>query len=294
MRKLFIGKNVIVTGGASGIGASIMNELLELGASVIVIDRSAMSNCKDYIRADLSRYEEAERAFGEAFKKFEKVDYVINSCGIFMGGEIRDTLMKNWHTVIDNNVYSVAHSSQIAYRKMIEQGNGHIVNIASMAGLVPIPAMGVYGASEEKIAGSKAAQTANAVAIAKAVGDIYGQDAQNAITAPFVEHIAQSNNYAAAVKTGDMAAQESSLKALRAELRKVADVFHSVIPSLSSDTLYDALSAHEDLLNMAAVEYQNGNYEKAYSLENDALVQISGGADALTTGIIASKPELFK
>jgi hypothetical protein len=152
----------------------------------------------------------------------------------------------------------------------------------------------VDGASEGKIAGAKAAQTANAVAIATAVGSVYGQGAQDAITPPFVEHIAQSNNYATAVKNGDMAAQETSLTALRAELRKVADVFHSVIPSLSSDTLYEALSAHEDLLNKAAVEYQAGNYEKAYELENEALVQISGGADALTTGIIASKPEMFK
>jgi hypothetical protein len=150
------------------------------------------------------------------------------------------------------------------------------------------------GASEQKLAGAKAAQTANAVAIATAVGSIYGKDAQDAITTPFVEHIVQSNNYAQAVKDGNMAAQESSLAALRVELRKVANVFNSVIPSLSSDTLYAALSAHEDLLNQAAVEYQNGNFEKAYALENEALVQISGGADALTTGIIASKPDMFK
>lgn len=150
------------------------------------------------------------------------------------------------------------------------------------------------GASQEKIDGAKAAQTANAVAIATAVGSIYGKDAQDAITPPFVEHIAQSNNYAVAVKNGDMAGQETALAALRAELRKVADIFHSVIPSVSSDTLYESLSAHEDLLNKAAVEYQNGNYEKAYELENEALVQISGGADALTTGIIASKPDMFK
>jgi hypothetical protein len=150
------------------------------------------------------------------------------------------------------------------------------------------------GSSEAKLDGAKAAQTANAVAIATAVGSIYGKDAQDAITTPFVEHIVQSNNYAVAVKDGNMAAQETSLAALRVQLRNVADVFNSAIPSLSSDSLYEALSAHEDLLNKAAVEYQNGNYEKAYELENEALVQISGGADVLTTGIIESKPEMFK
>jgi hypothetical protein len=87
--------------------------------------------------------------------------------------------------------------------------------------------------------------------------------------------------------------KESSLAALRVQLRNVADVFNSVIPSVSSDALYDALSAHEDLINQAAVEYNNGNFEKAYQLENDALVQISGGAEVLATGIIASKPDMF-
>jgi hypothetical protein len=151
----------------------------------------------------------------------------------------------------------------------------------------------VDGASADKIAGAKAAQTANAVAIATAVGSIYGDDAKTAITTPFVEHIAQSNNYAQAVADGNMAAQDSALVALRGELRKVATVFNSVIPSLPVDTLYDALSAHEDLLNQAAVEYKAGNFERAYALENEALVQISGGAEALAGGIVESKPDMF-
>ena len=151
----------------------------------------------------------------------------------------------------------------------------------------------VDGASVDKIAGAKAAQTANAVAIATTVGDIYGKEAQDAITTPFVEHITQSNNYAQAVANNDSMAQATALTALRAELRKVATIFNSVIPSVPADALYDALSAHEDLLNQAAVEYKAGNFAKAYQLENDALVQISGGAEVLATGIVESKPDMF-
>ena len=151
----------------------------------------------------------------------------------------------------------------------------------------------VDGASQQKIDGAKAAQTANAVAIATTVGDLYGDDAKTAITTPFVEHIAQSNSYAQAVADGDTMAQATALTALRAELRKVATVFNSVIPSLSTDTLYEALSAHEDLLNQAAVEYKAGNFEKAYEIENEALVQISGGAEAISGGIVESKPDMF-
>ena len=151
----------------------------------------------------------------------------------------------------------------------------------------------VDGASASKIEGAKAAQTENAVAIATTVGSVYGKEAQDAITTPFVEHITQSNNYAQAVADGDTMAQATALTALRAELRKVATVFNSVIPSVPTDALYDALSAHEDLLNQAAVEYKAGNFTKAYELENEALVQISGGAEVLTNGIVKSKPDMF-
>jgi hypothetical protein len=152
----------------------------------------------------------------------------------------------------------------------------------------------VDGVSDEKMKGAEAAQTANAVAIAKAVGGIYGEDAQTAITTPFVAHITNSNKYAMAVATDDMSAQETSLAALQANLQQVADVFHSVIPSLSSDTLYGALNAHEGLLNESIKEYKAGNFEKSYMLESDALTQISGGATALSQGIVVAKPDMFK
>jgi len=145
-----------------------------------------------------------------------------------------------------------------------------------------------------KMQASLDAQTANAVAIANAVGSVYGDEAKTAVTAPFVEHLTQSNNYAKAVHAGDAAAEATSLTALQASLRDVANVFNSVIPSLSSDTLYGALNEHETLMNKVAMAYQAGDYTMAYQLEAEALTQISGGADAIAGGIVAAKPELFK
>ena len=149
-------------------------------------------------------------------------------------------------------------------------------------------------ASDTKMQASIDAQTANAVAIADAVGSVYGEDAKKAITQPFVDHLTQSNNYAKAVLANDTAGEASSLAALQMNLREIADVFHSVIPSLSSDTLYGALNDHETLMNQVAVAYQAGDFKKAYELEAQALTQISGGADALAGGIVASKPDAFK
>ena len=149
-------------------------------------------------------------------------------------------------------------------------------------------------ASDAKMQASLDAQTANAVAIADAVGSIYGDEAKKAITTPFVDHLTQSNNYAKAVAAGDTVSEAAALTALQTNLRQVADVFNSVIPSLSSDTLYTALNDHETLMNQVATAYQAGDFMKAYELENQALTQISGGADALATGIVASKPDMFK
>jgi hypothetical protein len=148
--------------------------------------------------------------------------------------------------------------------------------------------------SDTKLQASLDAQTANAVAIAGAVGSIYGDDAKAAITTPFVDHLTQSNNYAKAVLIGDKAGEETSLAALQMNLHQIADVFHSVIPSLPSDTLYGALNDHETLMNKVAVAYQSGDYTMAYQLEDQALTQISGGADALAGGIVMAKPDMFK
>lgn len=148
-------------------------------------------------------------------------------------------------------------------------------------------------ASDAKMQASLDAQTANAVAIATAVGSIYGDAAKTAITQPFVDHLTQSNNYAKAVAANDTAGEATSLAALQVNLRQIADVFHSVIPSLSSDTLYGALNDHEALMNQVAAAYQAGDFTKAYQLEDQALTQISGGADAISQGIVDSKPDMF-
>lgn len=151
----------------------------------------------------------------------------------------------------------------------------------------------VSQAPEAKLKGSIDAQTANATAIANAVGAIYGDDAKNAITTPFVAHLTASNNYARAVQAGNENAKTASLEALQTSLREVATVFNSVIPSISVDTLYNALNEHEMLMNDIAREAQSGDYARAYELEAQALTQISAGADVLTNGIIESKPDMF-
>lgn len=154
MKNIFKDKNIIVTGGASGIGESLVTQLEVLGANVAVIDRSPKQEAGAlYIQADMADIDQATAAFEKLTHSMERIDFVINGAGIFMGGEIRDTPIENWHEVIDNNIYAIGHGAQLAYGYMTKQQSGHIINIASTAGLIPVPAMGIYGSTKYALVG---------------------------------------------------------------------------------------------------------------------------------------------
>jgi len=156
---------VIVTGGASGIGESVVKQLSLLGAKTIIVDRDnkAGNNLVEYLKprnehveyknVDMTSVSEVEKLFGDIVKKYGKVDFVFNSAGIFMAGEMRDTPIENWQKVIENNIWAVFNGSHFAYQVMLKQNKGHIVNFASAAGLFPVPIMGIYGASKFAIVG---------------------------------------------------------------------------------------------------------------------------------------------
>ncbi|HET8884457.1 MAG TPA: hypothetical protein VFM68_03225 [Candidatus Saccharimonadales bacterium] len=143
------------------------------------------------------------------------------------------------------------------------------------------------------LAASKAAQAANAGDIAAAVGSIYGEEAQAQITELFVDHIEQSNAYAAAVEAGDEAAQEAALVELREYLTDIAAFFSGAIEGLPQDTVYALLEEHETLLNDSVTAYAAGDFARSYELEREALTQVSSIGDALAKGIVNTKPDMF-
>ena len=156
---------VMITGGASGIGESVVKQLSLLGAKIIIVDRDSKAGNKlveylkpkneyvEYKNVDMTSVSEVEKLFDDIVKKYSKVDFVFNSAGIFMAGEIRDTPIENWQKVIENNIWAVYNGSHFAYQTMLKQGNGHIINFSSSAGLFPVPVMGIYGSSKFAIVG---------------------------------------------------------------------------------------------------------------------------------------------
>src|ERR1700741_923028 len=157
------GKIAFVTGGASGIGAALATKLVDGGAEVWIADRQigpaqgvaqslGTGGAKAHaIELDVRDYPSFERAVAEAVQQSGRIDYLFNNAGIGVGGEIDSYTLDDWNDVFDVNLRGVAHGIQAVYPIMIRQHSGHIVNTASMAGLVATPGQASYTATKHAV-----------------------------------------------------------------------------------------------------------------------------------------------
>lgn len=152
----------------------------------------------------------------------------------------------------------------------------------------------IDGAGQDKIQSSMVMQNVNIDAIANAIGGVYGDAVKSAVKASFIEHLTNSNKYAQAVATDNKVAEAQALTSLQVSLHKIADVFHSFIPTLTLDALYSMLNAHEIIMNQVAEEYKAGNFKRAYELESRSLQQTSESTRTLVKAIVDSNPYMFK
>ncbi len=159
------GKTAIVTGGAAGIGRALCEELGRRGCVVHVTDINedgARTVAEGIIekggsaysaRLDVKRNEEVENVIAEAADMQGRVDYMFNNAGIAVGGELRHLSLEDWRPIIDINLIGVLHGAMAAYHLMVRQGFGHIVNVASVAGLAGCPLMTPYAATKHAVVG---------------------------------------------------------------------------------------------------------------------------------------------
>jgi NAD(P)-dependent dehydrogenase (short-subunit alcohol dehydrogenase family) len=160
----FVGCVAIVTGGASGIGASISRELYRQGAHVVVADHdeaSAKLLCAKLQEGpggsatdktvDVRDSEAMSALVADTLKLYGQVDLFFNNAGILSVGEIRDLQIASWRRIIETNLFGVINGTQAAYTAMLGQGFGHIVNVASLAGLINSPLYAPYAASKAAV-----------------------------------------------------------------------------------------------------------------------------------------------
>ena len=162
---IFKGKIAIVTGGASGIGQALCLKLAERGAIVIVADINevgakavAQAISVSYGQAqpavlDVTNREAVVELVNKVVEKYGRLDYIFNNAGIGTSGYMQDINQAAWEEIMNINLWGVIYGTQAAYDVMLRQGHGHIVNTASLAGLIPVPAAVPYGMVKHGVVG---------------------------------------------------------------------------------------------------------------------------------------------
>ena len=150
-------KRVLITGGASGIGAATAARFLDEGSVVCVLDRDSdgrhriakeLPDLAGTLDADVSNLQQVQAAFAGAIKLMGGVDVLVNNAGISIRHNFLVITPEEWDKVIAVNLTGVFYVAQIAARHMMERGSGVILQTASTNGLVGQPYYADYNATK--------------------------------------------------------------------------------------------------------------------------------------------------
>lgn len=151
------GKRVLITGGASGIGAATAARFLEEGSRVVVLDRDdkglaeiqrQLPKLAGTVAADVSHLRQVQSAFAQAVELMGAIDVLINNAGISIRHNFLEITPDEWNRVVAVNLTGVFYVAQTAARHMWERGSGVILQTASTNGIVGYPYYADYNATK--------------------------------------------------------------------------------------------------------------------------------------------------
>lgn len=158
------GKVAVVTGGASGIGRAVATRFAEAGMRVVLADiqedaldrtapeLAAAGHQVIGVRTDVSVGESVEALAATVMAEFGAVHVLHNNAGVGVGGYLWTHTQRDWEWVLGVNLWGVIHGVRVFVPLMISQGEpAHIVNTASMAGLISVPGLGAYNVSKHGV-----------------------------------------------------------------------------------------------------------------------------------------------
>ena len=174
MRKAFAPQVSIVTGGASGIGRAIAAELVTRGSHVVLADLDVaaaqatagqLGSRATAVELDVVDAGAVRAVVDDVVAEHGRLDVMVNNAGIGLGGLLEELDERHWDKAIDVNLRGVVHGVTAAYAVMRRQGSGHILNTASLAGLIPAPSMLPYTTTKHAVVGLSTALRAEAAAL---------------------------------------------------------------------------------------------------------------------------------
>ena len=158
-------KVVVITGAGSGIGRALALDLAGKGAVLALSDVDEEGLAETVVLAEKAgaevrsdRLDVADRdafaAYAESVaEQFGRVNVVINNAGVALAGDFVDLEMKDIDWIIGVNFWGVVHGTKFFLPHLIESGDGHLVNISSLFGLVSMPGQSMYNASKYAVRG---------------------------------------------------------------------------------------------------------------------------------------------
>jgi NAD(P)-dependent dehydrogenase (short-subunit alcohol dehydrogenase family) len=157
-------KVAVVTGGGSGIGRAVATQLAGAGMHVVVADIQqdaldatvaelvAAGHRAIGVRTDVSDGDSVEALAEATVAEFGAVHLVHNNAGVGVGGPVWTHTERDWNWVLGVNLWGVIHGIRAFVPRMLEQGGpAHVVNTASMAGLISVPYLGAYNVSKHGV-----------------------------------------------------------------------------------------------------------------------------------------------
>ena len=167
--KTFKGRTAVITGAGSGFGLEASRIAAREGMNVVMADvqQDALAKAAAEVaalgaqvlpfRLDVSKAAEVEALGAATFARFGAPHLVFNNAGVSAGGLVWETTVKDWEWVIGVNLMGVAHGVRVFTPMMLEAAKkdpsyeGHIVNTASMAGMLNAPNMGIYNVTKHAV-----------------------------------------------------------------------------------------------------------------------------------------------
>ena len=157
-------RSAVITGGANGIGRQMALVLASDGAKIVVADRdeqAARETARQVIArggealvvaCDVSDDADVARLADEAWRWLKRVDLWVNNAGVLVTGELADLPLSAYRRVVDVNLWGVIHGCHHAIPRLRSQPDrGHLLNVASLAGTIPLPFMGAYNATKAAV-----------------------------------------------------------------------------------------------------------------------------------------------
>ena len=154
------GKTAVITGAASGIGRALAQRLSRERMHLVLadVDRRPLRELASSlpgalaVPTDVSRMRDVEMLAAKAYARFGRVHLLCNNAGVAEYGAVWEVSLRRWQRVLGVNLWGAVHGCLAFVPRMIAQGGAaHVVNTASMAGLVTPPLAGAYSASKHAV-----------------------------------------------------------------------------------------------------------------------------------------------